>query len=111
MLDSRATMQTIDVHELQQQLASGETTLLDVRSTEECAMAAVPGAVHIALPELTQRIGELNPQRPIAVLCHHGIRSALAARLLEQNGFAMVSNVAGGIDAWSAHVDPSVPRY
>lgn len=104
-------MRTIDVHELQRRLARGDTLLLDVRTDEERRIAAIPGAAHIPLQELPQRLGELDPSRPIAVLCHHGVRSALAARLLEQRGFADVCNVDGGIDAWSAHIDPAVPRY
>ncbi len=103
-------MQTIDVHELQARLTQG-VTLLDVRTDEELAIAALPGGVHIPLQELPRRMGELNPGHPIAVLCHHGVRSDMAARFLEQNGFSDVSNVAGGIDAWSLHVDPDVPRY
>jgi rhodanese-related sulfurtransferase len=104
-------MRIIDVHDLQQRLADGETVLLDVRGDDEFSYAAIAGSVHIPLPELPRRVDELNPARPIAVLCHHGMRSEMAARWLEQNGFTDVSNVAGGIDAWSMHVDPAVPRY
>ena len=104
-------MRIIDVHELQQHLAEGETLLLDVRGDDEFSYASIAGSVHIPLPELPRRVAELNPARPIAVLCHHGMRSEMAARWLEQNGFTDVSNVAGGIDAWSMHVDPAVPRY
>src|SRR5688572_29270583 len=99
-------MQKLSVQELQNRLASGGLTVLDVRSDEELAMAALPGAVHIPLPALPARIGELNPAQPIAVLCHHGTRSEMAARLLERSGFASVANVCGGIDAWSLEVDP-----
>jgi rhodanese-related sulfurtransferase len=104
-------MRIIDVHDLQQRLSEGETLLLDVRGDDEFSYAAIAGSVHIPLPELPRRVDELNPARPIAVLCHHGMRSEMAARWLEQNGFTDVSNVAGGIDAWSMHVDPAVPRY
>jgi rhodanese-related sulfurtransferase len=104
-------MRTIDVHELQQLLADGKIMLLDVRGDDEFSYAAIAGSVHIPLPELPRRADELNPARPIAVLCHHGLRSEMAARWLERNGFTDVSNVAGGIDAWSMHVDPTVPRY
>jgi rhodanese-related sulfurtransferase len=45
------------------------------------------------------------------VLCHHGGRSMQVAMFLAQHGFERVANVAGGIDAWSRDVDPSVPRY
>ena len=111
MLDSGAIMQIIDVLELQRRLVQGSATLLDVRTDEELFVAALPGAQHIPLQELPMRAAELNPAHHIAVLCHHGVRSELAARYLEQQGFTDVSSVAGGIDAWSVHVDPLVPRY
>lgn len=104
-------MKEISVQQLQALLAVGSTTVLDVRSHEELALAALPGARHIPMNELPQRIADLNPKAAIAVLCHHGVRSLMAARFLEQNGFTDVSSVAGGIDAWSGQVDPSVPQY
>ncbi len=109
-------MHIIEVAELRDRLASGSIHLLDVRSAEEleCARITAP-LTHIPLQELPQRLEELggssNLQAPIAVLCHHGMRSEMAARFLERNGFTDVSNVSGGIDAWSVSVDPSVPRY
>ncbi len=103
-------MQTLNPSEFQTLIASG-ATVLDVRMPEELELAALPGAVNIPLHELPDRIGELNPQAPIAVLCHHGVRSERAARFLEGSGFAQVSHLAGGIDAWSMQIDESLPRY
>jgi rhodanese-related sulfurtransferase len=57
------------------------------------------------------RINELSREQPIACLCHHGGRSMQVAAFLAQQGFSHVANIAGGINAWSAQVDPSVPRY
>ncbi len=89
--------------------------LLDVREPAECAAAslAIPGVDLLQWPMHTipQRLAELDPTRPIAVLCHAGERSLIVARFLAQNGFERVVNIAGGIDAWSLQVDPSVPRY
>ncbi len=104
-------MKEISVQQLQALIAAGQTVVLDVRTPEELALAALPGARHIPLHELPQRFADLNPAATIAVLCHHGVRSLLAARLLEQNGFTDVSSVAGGIAAWSEQIDPSVPQY
>ena len=87
------------------------TVLLDVRMPEEIEIAALPGAINIPLAELAQRVGELNPSAAIAVLCHHGVRSEMAGRILARNGFADVSHLIGGIDAWSQTVDPTIPRY
>lgn len=103
-------MQTLTPFEFQARLHAGDQ-LLDVREAEELALAALPGALHIPLRQLPQRVGELNPQRPIAVLCHHGIRSEHAAAWLEQAGFSSVSHLGGGIEAWSLLLDPTVPRY
>jgi rhodanese-related sulfurtransferase len=72
-------MRIIDVHDLQQRLADGEVLLLDVRGDDEFSYAAIAGSVHIPLPDLPRRVDELNPARPIAVLCHHGMRSEMAA--------------------------------
>ena len=102
---------TLNVTELKARLATGDVQLLDVRTAEELEQASLPGALHIPMQELPGRLAELNPGRPIAVLCHHGVRSEMAARFLERNGFSAVFSVAGGIDAWSTQVDPAVPRY
>jgi rhodanese-related sulfurtransferase len=67
--------------------------------------------VTIPMGVIPPRLGELDPLQPIACLCHHGGRSMQVAAFLESRGFAYVANIAGGINAWSAEVDPTVPRY
>jgi rhodanese-related sulfurtransferase len=104
-------MKLISVHDLRAQLTAGSTTLIDVRTDEELAIAALPGALHLPMAELQTRLGELDPDTSIAVLCHHGVRSEMAARFLERNGFKDVSSVVGGIEAWSSEIDATVPRY
>lgn len=104
-------MNLISVHDLRSHLDAGTTTLIDVRTAEELALASLPAALHLPMGELPARLGELNPAAHIAVLCHHGVRSEMAARFLERNGFANVSSVVGGIDAWSVEIDAAVPRY
>ena len=95
--------------------AHGEPVILDVREPAEWAAASVqPTGVEvlqIAMQTIPGRLSELDPDRPVAVLCHHGARSMQVAMFLAQQGFDRVVNVAGGIDAWSLQVDPSVPRY
>lgn len=89
--------------------------VLDVREQWEVEAASVkPDGFElqvIPMSQLGQRLGELDPDRPVAVLCHHGNRSQRVAVFLAQQGFGAVANIAGGIEAWSAEVDPSVPRY
>jgi rhodanese-related sulfurtransferase len=67
----------------------------------------------LPLAGLESRLAELEAwrERPIVIHCHHGGRSRKACELLSARGFTQVNNLAGGIDAWSLQVDPSVPRY
>lgn len=104
-------MQTISPTDLKTLLDDGSVYLLDVRTAAELDEAQLPGALHIPLHELPGRHGELPRDKPVAVLCHHGVRSETAARFLDKAGFAETFSVAGGIDAWSLDVDPSLPRY
>ena len=95
--------------------AAAAPVLLDVREPWERQIASVTpqGFTLIAIPmnEIPARLGELDPAQRIACLCHHGARSQRVAAFLAQNGFDDVANIAGGIDAWSAQYDASVPRY
>jgi rhodanese-related sulfurtransferase len=85
--------------------------LLDVREPWEHARAHVDGARLVPLNSLPAALSALDPAREYVVLCHHGVRSMMAARFLKQRGFERVSNLRGGIAAWSDEVDPSVPQY
>ena len=90
--------------------------LLDVREAWErqtASVNAVPGFRLVGIPmnDIPARLAELDPDVPVACLCHHGARSQRVAMFLAGNGFADVTNVAGGIDAWSVERDGAVPRY
>ncbi|GAB4400078.1 MAG: rhodanese-like domain-containing protein [Rhodoferax sp.] len=93
----------------------GQPVLLDVREPFELQRASVDadGFERLCIPmaAIPSRLSELDPDRPVACLCHHGGRSMQVALFLKSRGFASVANIAGGIDAWSLEVDPSVPRY
>lgn len=84
--------------------------LLDVREDWERQLVAIAGSLHIPLGQLKARFEELPRDRECLVYCHHGMRSQQAAMFLEAQGFQAV-NLQGGIDAWAAEVDPSLPRY
>jgi rhodanese-related sulfurtransferase len=84
--------------------------ILDVREAWEHDLARIPGAIHIPLGELAARVGELDPLRPLAAYCHHGVRSLSALRFLKGLGFSDLAHLSGGIDAYS-RMDPSIPRY
>ncbi len=88
--------------------------LLDVREGWEVQTASARPAeldfVHMPMQTIPARLSELDPARPIACLCHHGGRSMQVAHFLASHGYQVV-NVAGGIHAWSAQVDPAIPVY
>ncbi len=93
----------------------GAPVVLDVREPHELQIAGVKpnGFELLAMPMQTvpARLNELDPDRPVACLCHHGVRSNQVARFLQDRGFSRVVNIAGGVDAWSAELDSSVPVY
>jgi rhodanese-related sulfurtransferase len=104
----------ISVHDLAAKLAAAEPVyLIDVRQPWEHATAALPESVLLPLHELPGRIAEIQPPKGalVVVYCHHGIRSLSGAAFLEQAGVKPIASLAGGIDAWSLHVDPRMPRY
>jgi len=92
--------------------------VLDVREPYELSLANLgqgdgQGFRVIAMPmgAIPARLMELDPDQPIACLCHHGMRSMQVARFLASNGFGQVVNIDGGIDAWSMEKDLSIARY
>lgn len=104
-------MQTLSPQEFQTRIAEPGVQLLDVRTDGEIAIASLPGHIAIVLNELPERYRELDPGRPVAIYCHHGVRSLQAGRFLERAGFTDVCHLEGGIEAWSAQIDPRVARY
>ena len=107
-------MKQLAVRDLQSHCASQPSLLLDVREPWEVALASIriDGAASLQIPmnQLPARLAELDPARPSICICHHGVRSAQVVAVLERQGFDSFYNLAGGIDAWSAQVDPPVPR-
>jgi sulfur-carrier protein adenylyltransferase/sulfurtransferase len=90
-----------------------EMLILDVRQIREWNAAHIDGATLIPLHELDARAGEISQwkDRRVVVHCHHGSRSMNGTAILRKKGFSNIHSMAGGIDAWSLIVDPSVPRY
>lgn len=103
---------TITPKELKERLDKGdEVVLLDVREPWEHSLAKIEGSTLIPLGTLPQSMDKLDKGAEIIAYCHHGMRSADAMQFLLQQGFPVVKNLVGGIDAWSVQVDPAVPRY
>jgi adenylyltransferase/sulfurtransferase len=97
---------------VERRAAGADVTLLDVREDWEIEMAPAPtGFVHIPMGEISDRLGELDPNQDIVVLCRSGGRSMQVAQYLERQQFKSVSNLAGGILAWSRDLDPTIPTY
>ena len=111
------TIPQISVDELAVRLADRDSSLqlIDVREPQEVEIACLEGFEVLPLSQSAQWISTIknhfNPEAETLVMCHHGVRSAQLCQWLMNNGFTNVKNVAGGIDAYSAIVDPTVPRY
>ena len=106
-------MPEITAGELKQKLDSGEDVqIVDVREPNEVAIARIPNSIHIPLAQVINRMSEIDPNRDTVVHCKMGGRSARAIQALKQAGFTgNLTNLKGGITAWSNEVDPSVPKY
>jgi len=85
--------------------------LLDVREPWEYDRARIAGSQLVPMREVPARLTELSRDNEVVAICHHGGRSMQVALFLEKSGIVQVHNLAGGIDAWSRTVDPSVPLY
>ena len=85
--------------------------LLDVREEWEFDICHIDGASLVPMHELVARVGELDPACATVVICHHGMRSRMVAQYLEQQGFAQVINLSGGMAQWAEEVAPTMARY
>ena len=93
-------------------VAAGEARLIDVREPWEFATARIDGSVAMPMGDVPSRAhAEVDPDERLVVLCHHGMRSMNVTVWLRNQGYEQVQSLRGGIDAWSAEVDPSVARY
>ncbi len=83
-------------------VAAGEVTVIDVRNDHEWQAGHIPGARHLMLGYLPERVSEIPTEKPVLVQCQSGARSAIGASILQAKGIANVLNLAGGITAWAA---------
>lgn len=116
-LFSSQPIREISVEELQKRLLTQQSNLqlLDVREPQEVAIASIKGFVNLPLSQFADWADDIlhrfDPHAETLVLCHHGIRSAQMCQWLVAQGFTNVKNIAGGIDAYSSRIDPSIPQY
>ena len=93
-------------------LSEDKARLIDVREPWEFETAHVTNSVAMPMGDVPARAHqELAPDERLMVLCHHGMRSMNVTVWLRNQGFEHAQSVRGGIDAWSAEVDPGLPRY
>ena len=105
-----AMVKQIEPKALKALFDAGKVKLYDVRPEKERAIASIKGA--LAFDDAAMAAAEALPKDThIAFHCHHGGRSRAAAEHFLKEGFTNVYNLAGGIEAWSKDVDPSIPRY
>jgi len=104
-------VQELSVRDADDQLRAGSITVVDVRPADERAIAAINAPFETFDGDNRARLEALPKDTALAFLCHHGGRSAQAAEQFRALGFTKVSNITGGIDAWSNEVDNGVPKY
>ncbi|SMP59902.1 rhodanese-like domain-containing protein [Noviherbaspirillum suwonense] len=107
-------MQHLSAPELAQWLADDarpQPVLLDVREPWEYETCHIDGASPMPMRTVPARLAELDPEQAVVCICHHGARSMQVAHFLEQNGFADVTNLTGGVHAWALQVDNKMPTY
>ena len=83
-----------------QEVVTDNAQFIDVRETNEVAKGTLPGTTNISLNDLPDKLGELDSERRVVVLCRSGGRSTQAAEILTKAGFADVVNLEGGMLAW-----------
>jgi rhodanese-related sulfurtransferase len=93
-------------------IRNDQARLIDVREPWEFQTAHIDKSVLMPMGDVPSRAHqELDPDERLVVLCHHGQRSLNVTVWLRNQGFESVQSLRGGIDAWSAEIDPTVPRY
>ncbi len=108
---AREKIPHITASELARKLQQEEIFLLDVREPHEYQLCKIPGGILLPLPQLPERLAEIDGTKPIVAYCRTGVRSAKAITLLQAAGFTSAKNLRGGIHAWADEVDPSIPKY
>ncbi len=112
MLDPTEPPIEIDVEQLKAWIDEGhDVHIVDVREPHEHAICRIDGSRLLPMRQIPQQVEELDRGALTVVYCHHGPRSSQVVAYLRQQGFGRVTNLGGGINAWSLRIDPSVPRY
>ncbi len=112
--DENVVVKTILAPELAAWLADEQRArpvLLDVREPWETAVCRIEGSEFAPMQTIPQRVNELDSERDVVCICHHGGRSLHVGMFLARHGFKSVFNLTGGVDAWARQVDRAMPTY
>jgi rhodanese-related sulfurtransferase len=102
----------ITPREVKSMIDRGEKFLfVDVREKWEFDTSWIEGAMLVPMREIPANLAKFEEADQIILFCHHGIRSLDAAAWLRSQDIAGAKSMTGGIDRWSAEIDPTVPRY
>jgi len=91
----------ITTSDLKNQLNDKSKQYIDVRTPAEFRGNNIRGFKNIPLHQLAQKVNELSKEKEVVVICQSGMRSSKASKLLKKHGFKLVTNVKGGMSAWS----------
>ena len=106
------SISSLTVEDFDTRRQAGESFhLLDVREPHEFEIVRIPGSTPFPLSELPARLHELDSATTYTLHCHRGTRSLQAYLLMRKAGFGRLQILSGGVDAWAARIDRSLPRY
>ena len=88
-----------------------DTLVLDVREHWEYDICHIDKSLHIPMGQLIERLDEIEKNKILIVVCHHGIRSRVVGQYLSSNGFENILNLNGGLDKWAQEIDKGMSRY
>lgn len=108
--EAPAPVRQMTVQELAERMKANDVTIVDVRAENERERASIEGSLALTR-ETMEKLEAMPKDTGLAFLCHHGNASMGAAEYFRKKGFTDVSNIAGGIHAWSMEIDDSVPTY
>ena len=112
-LPDASTTNEVSPEELHALLDADLVRLIDCREEDEFAICRIEGATLIPLRQIPAKLEAVRGEgdRPVVIYCHHGMRSLDATQFLRVRGHEDTFSLRGGIEAWSLHIDPEVPRY
>jgi len=105
-------MQQLTAEQLKEYIDNDTSlVLLDVRETWEYEICHINSSINIAMTDIPSALQEIDSEKAIVVICHHGMRSFQVAQYLESEGFNDIMNLEGGITSWATTIDQSMPQY